>query len=83
MPSAGKTLIYPREDNKFKTFESVPYDAAQTQVWTNRPVLREERFKEWIAYFYLGILIGTIAFLMTLVEEILSEEIVHLFENYI
>ena len=77
MPSIGKTLKFPREDNVFKGKESIPYDEASTIIWRERPRLftKRENLMEWKAYFYIGILIGTIACLMTQIEEFCSEHI--------
>jgi hypothetical protein len=47
MPSAGRTLSFPREDNIFKHKESIPYDESQTRVWKNRPRGQGEKVKEW------------------------------------
>jgi hypothetical protein len=46
-------------------------------------IKQHEHLKEWIAYFYLGISIGTIAFIMTMVEEYVSEIIIHTVEHHI
>ena len=48
MPQSGKTFMFPREDTAFKSKESIPYDESQTQIWLNRPRLKQyESFKEW------------------------------------
>ena len=74
MPAVGKTFIFPREDNVFKKKESLPYDEIQTQVWIERPKERQkEHLKEWLAYILLGLGIGSTAFLMSSLEEFLSD----------
>jgi hypothetical protein len=40
MPAAGKTLIFPREDNMYMKKESIGYDEAFTKIWTERPKRR-------------------------------------------
>jgi hypothetical protein len=37
MLAAGKTLIFPREDNMFKKKESIGYDESSTKIWMERP----------------------------------------------
>jgi len=82
MPSVGKTLIFPREDNVFKKKESIAYDEAQAIVWRERPKLKKnETLIEWKAYLYIGFFIGLIAFVMVYIEETVSEGIVRLFES--
>ena len=77
MSAIGKTLSFPRKDNIYKGKESIPYDEIQTQVWRDRPRGNNEKTRQWKAYMFLGIIIGTIAFAMAKVEDFLAEHIVH------
>ena len=78
MSAVGKTLSFPRADNIFKHKESLPYDEVQTQVWRERPRRGgKDKTRQWRAYFYLGVLIGGVAFLMSKTEDLLSEWFVH------
>jgi len=84
MPAVGKTLIFPREDNIFMHKESIPYDEIQTQVWRDRPKRRSpEHIREWAAYFMLGFAVGTVAFVMSTIEELLSGWISETTQNLI
>lgn len=75
MPSVGHTTQFPRTDNVYKKKESLPYDEAQALVWKTRPIQHNrERLIEWSVYFVIGALIGTIAFIM----KILEENLIHL-----
>jgi H+/Cl- antiporter ClcA len=84
MPSIGKTLVFPREDNVYRGKESIAYDENQTQVWRDRPRMRKsEHLKEWKAYLYVGVFVGIIGFIMAFMEETISAGIVKLFEDSI
>ena len=70
MSPVGKTLDFPRRDNIFTHKESLPFDEAHSKIWTDRPRRRKnEHCKEWVAYGLIGVVVGTVAFLMTLFEE--------------
>ena len=72
MSAVGKTLEFPRVDNIYKTKQSIPYDEISTQVWRNRAAVRKsEHVKEWTVYVLIGVLTGSIAFLMIGLEELL------------
>jgi chloride channel 7 len=78
MPAYGNTLVFPREDNVFKTKESLSYEEAHSLVWKDRTCVKKvEDFKEWLAHAFVGILVGTVAFLMTLNEGLISDNIFH------
>lgn len=84
MPAVGKTLVFPREDNVFKTKESIPYDEIQTKVWRDRPKRRSaEHIREWGAYILLGLGIGFTGFVMSTLEENLSGWISHTMQKMI
>ena len=70
MPTVGKTKSFPRVDNFYQKKESLPYDEAQTKLWVNREKnYGKEKLMEWIAYAIVGLLCGTVAFIMILMEE--------------
>lgn len=84
MPSVGKTLMFPREDNIYTHKESIPYDEVQCKVWQDRPCIKkQDLFIEWKAYVILGFIVGTIAFGMAVVEEFLSDSIVEIMQHII
>ena len=37
MSALGHTTVFPREDNMYKSKESIPYDEEQSKVWKDRP----------------------------------------------
>ena len=79
MPQEGHTLVFPRTDNLFKKKESLSFEEAHSNVWTERPNGGEwECWKEWLAYQILGVFVGIVAWFMTLNEDFLSEGILHL-----
>ena len=70
MPAIGKTTVFPRVDTAYKGKESLPYDEAQTLVWKERPTEpHKETCREFVLYIVMGIIIGTVAFIMKTVEE--------------
>ena len=70
MNAIGKTCVFPRRDNQYKKKESLPYDEALANVWRERPCLEtREAFMEWIAYGFVGVGVGVVAFIMEIVEE--------------
>ena len=74
MSSVGSTTVFPRVDNLYKKKESLPFDEAQTKIWKDRPSNEtRESAKEWLAYSVMGLLIGTTAFFMKILEEKLLE----------
>ena len=70
MPAWGKTREFPRKDNMFKNKESLAFEEVNSLVWKDRAVVKwEEYFKEWIAHFLIGVIVGSIAFSLTLLED--------------
>jgi len=49
--------------------ESLSYDDSNSKVWLDRPKKFYESQLEWFAYVVLGVLIGTCAFIMDIIEE--------------
>lgn len=77
MAGKGKTLIFPRNDTIFKKKESLPFDEIQSLVWVDRPFQnRREHVKTWFAHLLVGISVGTVAFLMTRLEEYINEHVI-------
>lgn len=73
MPATGYTKVFPREDNYFKKKESLAYEESKALIWTDRPMNKmKERFIEIIAYVLLAFAIGTVAFLMSKLETMIS-----------
>ena len=78
MSSVGSTTMFPRQDNLYRKKESIPFDESQALIWKDRPAdVNKEAVKEWLAYSVMGILIGTTAFIMKVLEEHLLEWGVH------
>ena len=76
MSAVGKTLTFPRTDNIFKKKESLPFDEVDSLVWVDRPRQKKtEQSKEWFAHFLVGVLVGIVAFLMTIFEETVNEAV--------
>jgi hypothetical protein len=76
MPAVGKTKVFPRIDNYYTSKESLPYDEAQTKVWRNREKkYSREKFKEWAAYILVGMISGTVAFIMIQSEEFILDTV--------
>jgi chloride channel 7 len=77
MAGVGKTLIFPRKDTIFKKKESLPFDEIQSLVWIDRPFQkRKEQCLTWIAHLLVGFSVGTVAFLMTILEETINENVI-------
>ena len=77
MGAVGRTLVFPRQDTVFKSKESLPFDEANSLVWIDRPFQkRREQTKAWLAHFLVGISVGTVAFLMQIMEEIINEKVI-------
>jgi hypothetical protein len=73
MKATGYTKVFPREDNIFKKKDSLAFEESKALIWTDRPEHKlKERFLEILAYFLLAFAVGTIAFLMSHVEEKIS-----------
>ena len=74
MSPVGRTYIFPRVDNIYEHKESLAYDEKQTRLWRERPSKGgDDKINQWGPYTYLGLIIGITAYLMTLLEEFLSE----------
>ena len=70
MPAIGHTTEFPRSDNVYKKKESIPYDEAQSLVWKERPVEPfKESVKEFTIFVVMGLIVGTVSFIMKTVEE--------------
>ena len=84
MPCWGQDYIFPRPDNIFKKKESLAFEEAHSLVWRDRAINHNlEGFKEWIAHILVGILVGFIAFLMTLLEEVYEHWCLHTLSHII
>lgn len=73
MPNFGTTIAFPRRDNVYKKFNSLPYDEVESIIWKQRE--HDERsgdeFRMWIAHAITGLVIGVTAFVMDRLEEAL------------
>jgi len=83
MPGKGRTTEFPRKDNIYKHKESLPFDEAHSLVWVNRPYNKtSEDIKEWFAYSLIGLIVGTVTFIMKIMEEKLLEFGLHSMDKY-
>ena len=73
MPAEGHTKIFPREDNAYEKYESIPFDESQSQIWVERPEEESEEFKEWLAMLLIGVVVGSAGFLIEEIDEFLNE----------
>jgi len=64
--------VYPRFDSAFKKKRSLNFDIMQTELFVNRETQSEGW--QWLAYLIIGILVGVIAYLMSLFEEWIVDE---------
>ena len=64
--------VYPRFDSAFKKKKSLNFDIMQTELFLNRE--KQSEGWQWLAYLIIGILIGVIAYLMSLFEEWIVNE---------
>ena len=70
MPAVGRTFDFPRADNIYEHKESNAYDEMYTQVWRDRPKERQkEHIRVWTVYILIGVLVGTIAYMMISLEK--------------
>lgn len=64
--------MYPRPDNVYEHKSSLNFDMMRTKVFLERKGTNENVYL-WIAHFILGIIVATVTFLMTTVEDASSE----------
>ena len=63
-------------DNAFLKFESLPFDEARSLVWRDRPTFKKrELISEWCIFAIIGIVVGSVAFLMLEIEDHLVIEV--------
>ena len=65
--------IYPRPDTYYRNKSSLDFDMMKTKIMEERSGSGKESMILWIAHVVVGIGMGTIAFMMTLVEDKLTE----------
>lgn len=61
--------IYPRRDTIFKTKKSLNFDLVKTKVFRDRDPHRCQNLMEWIAFGICGVLVGSVATIMSYIEE--------------
>jgi len=73
MDPRDSIAAYPRVDEKFRLKHSLNFDMFRTVIFEDR----EENFwvgiHRWLVYFFIGLMTGTLAFGMNLLEEELVE----------
>jgi ribosomal protein L16/L10AE len=65
--------IYPRPDTYYRNKSSLDFDMMKTKIMEERSGSGKESMILWIAHVVVGIGMGTIAFMMTFVEDKLTE----------
>ena len=58
--------VYPRIDSTYKAKHSYNFDMIKTEVYVNRE--KQSELWQWVGYFFVGLLVGTTAFLMEIFE---------------
>lgn len=65
--------IYPRPDTYYRNKSSLDFDMMRTKIMEERSGSGKESIVLWLTHVVVGIVMGFIAFLMTLVEDKLTE----------
>lgn len=65
--------IYPRPDTYYRNKSSLDFDMMRTKIMEERSGSGKESMVLWLTHVVVGIVMGFIAFLMTLVEDKLTE----------
>jgi H+/Cl- antiporter ClcA len=77
--------VYPRKDQVYKTKSSYNFEVINSRVYVNRKKAGHEEVIKWSIHALIGLLMGTIGFLMSVSEEffakIHAETTQHLLEN--
>jgi hypothetical protein len=63
---------YPRKDVVFKSKSSYNFEALNAKIYLDRKTKGIEECYRWLIHAMIGIMVGTIAFLMTFIEEELT-----------
>ena len=59
--------VYPRVDSNFRTKHSYNFDMMKTEVFMTREV--QSSAWMWLAYFFVGLCVGIVAFIMEIFEK--------------
>jgi uncharacterized membrane protein len=65
--------VYPRKDTVFQTKTSYNFEVINSRVYVTRKHYGWEEVSKWSIHAIIGVLVGTIAFLMAVSEEFLAE----------
>jgi hypothetical protein len=65
MDPRASLKIYPRMDNYYETKHSYNFDAVRARVYEQRHEPKSLEGKRWLAFFLIGLITGTIAFIMS------------------
>ena len=60
---------YPRVDTKFKGKKSINFDMMRSNIYTDRDTPKYLSLWKWVAYFFIGVCTGIVAFLMEQIEQ--------------
>jgi len=71
MDPRNSTFLYPRRDKAYEMKQSLNFDQIRAKVYEDREKTKKMEVYKWSAHFLLGVLVGTIAFLMAMTEEAL------------
>ena len=65
---------YPRKDTYYKNKSSLNFDVVRSKVFINLTDSKCDRFNRWVSHGLVGVITGTIAFMMATTEEYLTDK---------
>ena len=65
MDPRASLKMYPRMDNFFESKKSYNFDATRSKVYEDRKEPGSLEGSRWLAFFLIGLITGTIAFMMS------------------
>ena len=73
MDPRGSLAVYPRQDTVYLSKSSLHFETIRSNIYKNREKSPWQTLYRWFAHFCVGVATGTIAFLMAIVEESITE----------
>jgi len=61
--------VYPRNDVAFKAKGSYNFETIRSKIYLNRKKDKLEELYRWLVHGVIGVIVGTIAFFMAIVED--------------
>jgi H+/Cl- antiporter ClcA len=72
--ASKEEAVYPRKDlAEFKKKSSLDFDAMKSKIYINRGESAQEQMIIWVMHFMVGLMTGTLAFMLTFCEDALTE----------